>query len=184
MSRAVTHGRDPAPLINPIDESSQVQVVTLTRDYIRRAGDLYGRAFPVIAVNFDLIGRAAGMYRVRGRWREIRYNPYIFGKYFADNLANTVPHEVAHYITDMRYGLRNVRPHGREWREVMQAFAAEPGATFRYDLSGIPRRHRRQFSYRCACGTHTLGAVRHKRASNGEARYCCRRCGKVLRFAD
>jgi SprT protein len=170
--------------IDPIDESRQAEVVALTRDYIRRAGEIYGQAFAVIAVCFDLSGRAAGMYRVRGGQREIRYNPYIFSKYFADNLANTVPHEVAHYITDMRYGLRNVRPHGREWREVMQAFAVEPGATSRYDLSGIPRRHRRQFSYRCACGTHTLGSVRHNRARSGQARYCCRRCGTVLSFAD
>ncbi len=55
----------------------------------------------MVPVRFELQGRAAGMYRVHKGERVIRYNPYIFSKYFDDSLANTVPHEVAHYITDV-----------------------------------------------------------------------------------
>lgn len=172
-----------APLsVAPIDQVRQVEVADLTRDYIRRAGDIFGQAFPPVTVSFDLRGRAAGMYRVREGRRVIRYNPYIFSKYFADNLARTVPHEVAHYITDLLYGLRNIRPHGREWRTVMRAFAAEPAVTSRYDLAGIPLRRQRRFSYECACGTHALGTIRHNRARRGEVRYQCRQCRTVLRF--
>ncbi|MGD2136670.1 MAG: SprT-like domain-containing protein [Gammaproteobacteria bacterium] len=170
--------------IEPIDESRQAEVADLTRDYIRRAEEIFGQAFPPVTIRFDLSGRAAGMYRARAGQRVIRYNPHLFSKYLADNLANTVPHEVAHYVTDVLHGLHNIRPHGREWQAVMRAFAAEPAATSRYDLTGIPLRQRRRFSYRCACTTHALGAVRHNRARSGQARYRCRRCQAVLRFVE
>jgi SprT protein len=99
--------------VEPICAARQATVVAVTRQYIRHAGQLFDLEVDPIPVTFELKGRAAGMYRVHRGERRIRYNPYIFAKYFEDNLANTVPHEVAHYITDLRYGLGNVRPAAR-----------------------------------------------------------------------
>jgi len=158
-------------------------VVEATRRSIAQAAVLFGCELAEIPVSFELRGRAAGMYRVRGRQREIRYNPHIFARYFSDNLANTVPHEVAHYVTDVLHGLRRVRPHGPEWRAVMRALGAEPVATCRYDLAGLPVRRQQRFSYRCACTTHSLSTVRHKRIQGGRVRYHCRRCQTPLRYA-
>ncbi|HHO60023.1 MAG TPA: metallopeptidase (SprT family), partial [Thiotrichales bacterium] len=101
--------------VDPINPQQQAIVVEKTRRYIQQAGEIYGKKFQPIDVRFDLCGRNAGMYRVQGRQRWIRYNPYIFSRYFDDNLNTTVPHEVAHYITDCLYGLRKIRPHGIEW---------------------------------------------------------------------
>ncbi len=168
--------------LEPITRAGQQQVVDATRECLDRAGRLLGRDFSLPAVAFDLQGRAAGMYRVHKRQRCIRYNPYIFAKYLADNLANTVPHEVAHYLTDMLYGLRNIRPHGREWQTVMGMLGAEPVVTCRYDLSGVPLRRQRRFSYRCACGPHAISTVRHNRVLSGSGRYVCRRCRSELVF--
>jgi SprT protein len=136
-----------------------------------------------IPVFFDLRGRAAGMYRVARREAIIRYNPYIFARYFEHGLQATVPHEVAHYITDRLYGLAHVRPHGKEWRGVMQALGAEPRATARFDLHGIPLRRQRRFAYRCDCSTHQLSTCRHKRIATGAMRYHCRSCGGELVLA-
>ena len=91
-------------LIKPIDEVQRQRVIDETSSCIQQAGGLFRRAFDFIPVSFDLRGRAAGMYRVKKQQRMIRYNPWLFARYFADNLANTVPHEVAHYIIDMVYG--------------------------------------------------------------------------------
>lgn len=170
--------------IEPITEAGQQQVVAATRDCIERAGQLLGREFEQPTVSFDLQGRAAGMYRVHRRQRHIRYNPYIFAKYFSDNLDNTVPHEAAHYLTDMLYGLGNIRPHGDEWRTVMQLLGAKPAVTCRYDLSGIPLRRQQRFSYRCACSMHAMSAVRHNRVLRGSGKYVCRQCRTELVFAD
>jgi SprT protein len=169
-------------IIQPLDAQRQEQVRCATMDCLQRARQIFQRELKPVPVRFDLNGTAAGMYRVRGRERVIRYNPYIFAKYFADNLAVTVPHEVAHYVTDHLYGLRNVRPHGAEWQAVMRSLGAEPRATGRYDLTGVPVRRQRRFSYRCECSTHQLSACRHNKIRYGQANYLCRRCGSEIVF--
>ena len=169
--------------LQPLSDQQRTAIVRATLACLARAEAIFRRAFPAIPVRFDLRGRAAGMYRVQRGARTIRYNPHIFAKYFADGLAETVPHEVAHYVTDVLHGLHRVRPHGPEWRAVAQALGATPRASGRYDLSGIPLRRQALFDYRCACALHQLGARRHGRAQRGEAGYVCRRCGAPLEFA-
>jgi len=154
-----------------------------TERCLRRAGQICRRDFSPIPVTFDLTGRSAGMYRVQRGRRSIRYNPYLFAKYFEENVAVTVPHEVAHYVTDVLYGLHRVRPHGLEWQSVMRYLGVEPRATGDYDLSGIPVRRQRRFDYACGCATHRLSARRHNKVHRGEALYRCRRCGGPLVFS-
>ena len=170
-------------VVEPITHVQQQQVMTATRCCIQRAEQLFEHEFKVPAVTFDLQGRAAGMYRVRNAQRQIRYNPYIFGKYFSDNLANTVPHEVAHYVTDVLYGLQHVRPHGGEWQAVMRVLDAEPNVTCNYDLTGVPLRRQRRFCYRCVCSSHAVSAVRHNRVQRGLGKYVCKHCSTALVFA-
>lgn len=169
--------------VEPITRQQQDLVVAATRRCIQRAEQRLGQGFDFPPVMFDLQGRAAGMYRVRNSRRQIRYNPYIFGKYFTDNVANTVPHEVAHYLTDMLYGLHDVRPHGHEWQAIMRALGAEPSVTCHYDLTGVPIRRQRRFSYHCACSSHAVSAVRHNRVQRGLGKYVCRQCRLPLVFA-
>ena len=169
-------------VVTPLSREQRRRVVEATCATIAQASELYDRGFAEIPVTFELRGRAAGMYVVRGGQRIIRYNPHIFARYFSDNLVNTVPHEVAHYVTEVLYGLRRVRPHGPEWRAVMRAFGVEPATTCRYDLDGIPVRRQRRYSYQCGCMTHSVSAVRHRRSQDGLARYHCRRCQKPLSY--
>lgn len=173
----------PAMSVVPtLSEPQRAAAVRATLACLARAESIFQRAFPALPVRFDLRGRAAGMYRVQRGARQIRYNPHIFAKYFSESLAETVPHEVAHYVTDVLHGLRNVRPHGPEWRSIARALGATARATGNYDLTGIPLRRQREFDYRCACTRHALGARRHSRAQRGEATYVCRRCGSPLEF--
>jgi SprT protein len=167
-------------IIQPLDEQQHEQVRRATVDCLQQAGQMFQFSLESVAVTFDLTGSAAGMYRVRGRERVIRYNPYIFAKYFANNLAVTVPHEVAHYVTDRLYGLRNIRPHGTEWKTVMRSLGADPSVTACYDLSGVPVRRQRRYSYRCECSTHQLSSCRHNKIQRGQSSYLCRRCGSAI----
>lgn len=157
-------------------------VVEQTAARIEQASELFARNFAVVPVIFDLRGRAAGMYRLRNGERVIRYNPFIFERYFEDNLAQTVPHEVAHYIADIVHGFTNIRPHGPEWRQIMQFFGADTRATCQYDLEGLPVRKYRQFQYRCACREHALTSRRHNRIERKQARYFCKYCGGGLAY--
>ena len=167
-------------VIEPISCHREQQVRTETGEIIRHASRIYTQNFPLIPIKFDLKGRAAGMYRVHNRDRVIRYNPYIFAKYFDDNITTTVPHEVAHYIVDMLYGAHRVRPHGAEWQQVMLTLGAEPTVTGQYDLSGIPIRRQQRHRYRCACTKHNISTARHNKILRGKARYYCRSCKSKL----
>lgn len=151
-----------------------------TELYIQIAEGHFGQVFERIPVLFDLSGRSAGMFRVHGRQRAIRYNPWIFAKYYRENLESTVPHEVAHYIVHEMFPQRGIKPHGPEWRELMGHFEADPGVTFDLDLSGVPQRRQRSHPYRCGCRVHLLSTTRHNRVQRGTGEYQCTRCGGPL----
>ncbi len=178
------------PDIQPLSSEQQQQVVDETQVCIKRAELLLAIHIKPVEINFTLKGRAAGMYRVKhhgsrffGReHREIRYNPYIFSKYFDDNVKTTIPHEVAHYVSDMIYGLKNIRPHGKEWKTIMQTFGADASVTANYDLSGIPQRKKSLYSYQCNCREHQLGPVRHNKIKNNRGQYYCKHCKQTLLF--
>lgn len=167
-------------MIEPVSLDQQRQIVTIAREYMGKAAAHFGVELEPIPMYFDISGRAAGMYCVRRRERFIRFNPYLFAKYFEPSLHDTVPHEVAHYVTDVLYGLNNIRPHGREWRSVMHIFGAEPKTVGDFDLDGVPVRRQRRFPYVCGCRRHALSASRHFRVQRGKARYFCRDCGDQL----
>jgi SprT protein len=170
-------------VIEPIDIRQREHIVAATDDCIRRANELLDTKFASIAVSFDLIGRTAGMYRIQGGQRSIRYNPYLFAKYYGDNFATTIPHEVAHYLTDAIYGYRTVRPHGREWRTIMRMLGADESVRCNFNLDGIPTRRYQRIRYICRCQTHELTKVRHNRIQSKGARYFCRRCSTQLLLA-
>lgn len=170
--------------IDPIDHRREQQVRLKTGEFIRQASRMYQHQFPMIPVLFDLSGRAAGMYKVHNKKRIIRYNPYLFAKYFDDNFTTTVPHEVAHYVVDMLYGCSRVKPHGVEWQQVMLSLGAEPRATGSYDLSGIPIRRQQRHIYQCACTLHRISTVRHNKILRGQANYYCRNCNSALISVD
>ncbi len=166
--------------INPINHELKAEVIEATFEHIDTAATIFNRPFRKIEVLFDLRGQAAGMYRIIGKSKSIRYNPWIFSKYFAENLSNTVPHEVAHYIIYEIYARKQVRPHGSEWKDLMQAFGANPARTFDHDLSGIPMVKHKTYPYRCQCRAHSLTARRHNQIVRGKKTYFCRQCQALL----
>lgn len=177
-------------MITPIDKSQQQNVITEVARLIRTASERYDQHFAQIDVVFDLRGKAAGMYRVkkqRHRFsfyaqyeRYIRFNPWLFAKYPEDSWHNTIPHEVAHYIADCRFGLSNIRPHGQQWQNIMEDFGAEPLVTARYDLSDIPTRQLKKYTYRCGCREVQLSSIRHHRVISGQQQYRCKDCSQML----
>lgn len=171
-------------MTEPLDHRQQCLVRAATGDYILRAEKLYRQAFEPIPILFDLGGRCAGMFRARHGECCIRYNPWIFARYFEENLSATVPHEVAHYIVHRLHGRRRLRQHGPEWRSVMAAFQADDSVTCDFDLTDIPLRRERRFSYRCSCRTHEITTRRHNAIQRSNSRYECRYCRGELQRVE
>jgi len=175
-------------IIQPLSAELQQRVIDQTQVYIELARDLLGIKQRPVEIKFNLKGRCAGMYRVYRhalyQKREIRYNAFIFAKYYDDNYETTIPHEVAHYVSDLIYGLKNIKPHGSEWKEIMHLFGANAAVTADYDLSGIPLRKRTLYTYQCECREHQLSSVRHNRLKRNRTQYYCSYCKSALRPKD
>jgi SprT protein len=173
--------------IEPISGVQEAEVRAESLRYIALAEEVFERPFERIPVLFDLRGRAAGMFKVDGARRWVRFNPWIFSKYYAENLGETVPHEIAHYIVHEVWGpgsrRRRIRPHGEEWRAVMAAFGVQGEVTFDLDLAGIPQRRQSTHTYRCDCRVHQVSTTRHNRVLKGVGRYQCRQCEGLLVYA-
>ena len=177
-------------IIQPLSTEQQQQVVDQTHVYIKQARELFNIKNKTVEISFKLKGRSAGMYRVKRhsncfigyQKREIRYNSFIFSKYFDDNFTTTIPHEVAHYISDVIYGLKNIKPHGKEWKEIMQAFGANASVTANYDLSGIPVKRQTLFTYQCDCREHQLSSIRHNKIKKHRYQYLCNACKQVIQY--
>ncbi len=180
-------------IITPIDLVEQSRARDQVRHYIELASSLYGQQFPEINVEFNLRGKAAGMYRCyqppkqRGLVlannsinREIRFNPWLFAKYPEDSYDNTIPHEVAHYLSDCLYGLNRIKPHGHEWKGIMRDLGAEPKVHGSYTLEGIPVRKVKRYDYACACREVKLTSYRHIKLQKGIQQYRCRDCHQML----
>ncbi len=167
--------------IQPITQEQQDLVRDRSHELINTAAVELGKKIPEIDIHFDLSGRSAGMYCSRARLRWIRYNPFIFAKYFDENFNNTIPHEVAHYLTHVMMGRKRAAPHGPEWQSMMQLLGSEPEITHKFDLEGVPVKKQRRHLYRCGCQDHQLSSTRHNRIQRQKQHnYFCRHCGNTL----
>jgi SprT protein len=168
-------------IVAPITSSQQQQVVERVAELLLQCEQQFDQAFKAIEIRFDLTGRASGMYVVKHKQQYFRFNIFILAKYFEDSLATTVPHEVAHYVSDVLFGIKNIRPHGKEWQSIMYTLGVEPRVTGNYDLTGMPVKRQRRFDYVCDCMTHQLTTTRHNKVLKSNARYSCKKCGGALK---
>lgn len=160
------------------------QVIQQTSHYIALANDQLGLKIKDIEIRFDLKGRSSGMFVVRGKKACIRYNEMVFSKFFEDTLVNTVAHEVAHYVIHYVYGIKKVKPHGHEWKQVMAMFNVPAEVTSNYDVTDLPLNRQRQHTYECNCMTHQLSTTRHNKVQLKRAVYKCKKCKATLTFCD
>jgi len=167
--------------VEPISEVQKDEVVDVTLGYIEKASQLYSTCFAVIPICFDLRGKSSGIYQRAGNQKKIRFNPWLFAKDFQQSIEETVPHEVAHYITDCLWTKARIKPHGCEWQSVMKALGVLPKVTGDYDLTGVPVKQYQRFAYHCGCQVHQLTLIRHRRIAVGQARYHCRICQGPLK---
>lgn len=169
-------------VVQPIREPERLRVEEVTEKYIRLAEEIFERRYDRIPVLFDLKGHTAGMFKTIGARRFIRYNPWIFAKYFTENLRDTVPHEVAHFVVHETYPRRGTKPHGPEWQDLMLRFGVDPQVTFDMDLEGVPQRRQARHRYHCGCQLHEVSTTRHNRMQKRRMKYHCVTCNGALEY--
>lgn len=162
--------------IDSLIQQAEQQTLAL----LNQAENQFGIRLPLSGVHFDLRGKTAGMavFPPRGK-PYIRYNPELLLHNRDNFISQTLPHEVAHLVARSLFGAK-IRPHGHEWKLVMEFFGADPSRCHNYELADIPMRKIRRFTYSCGCRQHQLSTIRHNRILKGQT-YLCKRCGESLR---
>ncbi|MBS3800416.1 MAG: SprT-like domain-containing protein [Thioalkalivibrio sp.] len=130
-------------------------------------------------ISFDLSGKAAGQWQVRGKRQRIRLNPAAFVYDWDAHFPATIAHEIAHAAVYQKTYPRRVKPHGPEWQAVMRKLGCEPRVTHDTPLPRV--RRTRRYTYVCDCGRHALTSQRHALIQKRQYRYQCRACGGWLR---
>lgn len=150
------------------------------------------RILRTLKVSFFYTGHTAGRYLDDKERPTIKYNLAIAATNFDAFVNRTLIHEVAHLLTEWKYGERITRSvkvkkgrrvvretrhwHDAYWQNTMRRLGADDTSRVydedEYDLSNVKvkKRQVRHFVYECKrCGgQYEVGAKRHKRWNKRE----------------
>lgn len=146
--------------------------------WLAKAEQYFMKNYSVPEIDLSLRGRCAGQAFLQ-TWR-IRFNLQLLRDNYSDFMQHVVPHELAHLIAYEEFGGR-IRPHGKEWRSIMeQVFGVPAKTTHQFDVSETARQN---YLYRCGCPgkVHGLTIRRHNKIIRG-TNYLCKSCRKTLLF--
>lgn len=133
----------------------------------------FDRAFPRPSYLFNQRGRSAGTAHLQKNL--IKFNPVLYLQNKTIFIEQVVAHEIAHLITYQLFG--KVRPHGKEWQNIMtQVFKLPAATTHQLDIKDVQGK---LFAYRCLCTEHQLTIRRHNNIQKG-TRYLCKKCKSSL----
>ncbi len=142
------------------------------------ACNAFKRNFSIPKWSLKQRGKIAGKALLQ--LNEIRLNPTLLLQNEQAFYEQVIPHEIAHLIVYQVFG--RVRPHGKEWQQVMlQVFNCPATTTHQFDVSSVIGQ---TFTYRCHCDQHQLTIRRHNKILQGKANYQCKKCNTTLQFVD
>lgn len=127
-----------------------------------------------INVDIEVSGRfkqKAGQYRHNER--KIRISKYLLENH-PEEVVETVKHELGHAVVMHRYRERRTKPHGKEWKSIMQELGVDnPKACHNLQLA--------EYSYLVRCTNPScdveLGRHRKSRLVKKPQLYICNECG-------
>lgn len=144
------------------------------------ADSTFGRQFAKPEIVYDLKGTTAGI--ADSKENKLRLNAAVLNnpKHYEDMVNDTVPHEIAHLITDAIDPY--AKAHGWKWRQIAELLGARPERCHAYDV--VPSRKQTRYQYTCDCNPariHNLSATKHWRIVDGKQIRFCKICHATLR---
>lgn len=155
--------------------------IEATLDICRRH---YGKPIPTPTLKFKQAGRRAGYSQFNHFTQKgtLTINPDYFKNHYQDMIDRTVPHEVAHYVSDFIYG-RASDVHGPVWASVMKVIGLPPTRCHNYSLEGVKtRKVARPYHYTCGCKDkvfHLTNQI-HEKIQMGRWRKCLKCHNRIV----
>lgn len=152
----------------------------ITSEYeLKKATESIVKSFDLdIKLNVEISGRfkqKAGQYRHNER--KIRISQYLLENH-PEKVIETVKHEIGHAVVMHRHGKRRTKPHGKEWKSVMQELGVDnPKECHSLQLT--------EYSYLVRCTNSScdveLGRHRKSRLVKKPQLYVCNECGSKFK---
>ena len=131
-----------------LTKARREKVEARVRECLNIAEKQYGQKFEMPEIRYDIKNTDGGTATFQ-LWL-IRLNLILMVENEEHFLKVTVAHEAAHLVARRVYHAKlaaegkKMRPHGKEWKEVMALFQLEPKVTHSYDCTSIQRPKRRK----------------------------------------
>jgi len=110
---------------------------------------------------------------------KIELSTQLFLKNTQSFLEDTIPHEVAHILTEILFPDAK-QGHGPEWKSIMKKLGVVPNRHHTYDVSSCFKNNHR---YVCSCErVFSLSNLKHKKINSGKSSYSCPSCMSVLMY--
>ncbi len=166
------------------DSEMKDKVLTIINTLINKFNTDFKGAY-VPPIKFTKRGKCAGCVSYTGDYVEINFNMVLLRENFEDFISQTVPHEVAHFVTWIQYGHEYSKGgkriiHGKSWKGMMTYFGVKQERCHSYNTANSTVRKIKRLSYKCGCMTHKLTTIRHNKVLRGKASYSCSKCGQKL----
>ena len=108
----------------------------------------------------------------------IKLNSTLFSQNRDYFIEQVIPHELAHILVYQMHWPKRVRPHGKEWKFIMQeVFHKQALVKHSLDVSSVGMR---QVAYHCSCSRVMLSIIRHNKVVKGKQTYVCKECHQTL----
>lgn len=136
------------PVVQLLTPELRKKIEVKIQECLTIAEARYEQKFEMPEVRYDIKNTDGGTATFQ-QWL-IRLNLILCFENEAHFIATTVPHEVAHLIARRVYHAKiaatgkKMRPHGPEWKEVMDLFKVPAKVTHSYDCTSIAKKPRRK----------------------------------------
>lgn len=168
--------------ITKVSREHKLMVETVVLDCLDKAQRKFGvhKVTKIPEIRYTTKGSAAGW--ACWNWGEpyIGINPILLNENPDEMINVTVPHEVAHIVTEEVWNGHPHKAHGKEWAYVMNVFGLKAERCHKMDVSTIRRMRGGEHIYRCSCRTHSLGKIKHNRIKRDGVVYRCKHCRSDL----
>jgi len=155
-------------------------------EVITMASVKFGLDIPEYKVLVNLSGsRILGQYQVKGPMSNPQHILRFHYKAYSDckeTYDGTIIHEVAHFITFLKYGHnRKIKSHGEEWKYIAIKLGLENPRAINKTKAFDLKQPNRKICY-CSCMEHQVSTRMFNIIKKGTKPRVCKHCSTILRI--